>query len=231
MTISNRPDLGDLCHFTNGAVPVAVLTDLKSNIIASNESSLEESSGWFVSGVRLMVTRFWASSTAMVILGTDASTNKIAPFPLDKLGIEREVCIWMGYLPYLRPVIPEDLGTLLIRNYVGIVDIVQSTNTAAGGYTMTLQLRDRMKWLMDTVVTYNPALDKAVGEQPLRSNLILEVAQRGIGQVEGEKGCTVCGKGIVHNKDYYYDLGDFEKFGIKRSGPLAPQLVVLLMEG
>ena len=219
MTVTTRSDLGDLCHFRNNSVPVAVITDLNSNIIASNEASSESGEyPWFVSGVRLMITRFWASASGYVVLSTSSMDSDVTEFPLDKLGIESEVCIWMGFIPYVRPVIPEDLGTHLLRCYVGSIDIVQSTSTATGGYTVTLQLRDRMKWLMDTIVSYNPALDENVGEQPLRSNLILEVAQRGIGQVESDgSGCAVCGKEILRDEDFYYDLGDFEKFGIEQA--------------
>lgn len=204
----NRFDLGDLCHFRNGYVPVAVVTDLDGNIIFSNESTdLNSKSRWTVSGVRTMVTRFWAASTAYVVLSTQA-LDTLPEYPTDKAGIEREVCIWTGYLDFLRPVVPQDLGTRLLRRFVGVIDLVKSVGSAAGGYTITLQMRDRIKWLMDTVVTYNPTQE--AGEKELRSNLILEVAQRGIGQVEGDKagGCAVCGKKILWDEKYLYDLGD-----------------------
>ena len=223
-SVVSRPELGDLCHFRpNNAVPVAVLTDLKSNIICANEPKDKDGNlQWFVSGCRVMITRFWSTNTGFVNLSCEASNEKLPLFPLDKLGIEREVCIWLGYIPTIRPVIPEDLGTHLLRIFVGKVDIVQSTSTGVGGFTTSLQLRDRVSWLTDTIVSYNPALDPKVGEEPLRSNLILEVSQRGIGQVDSDAGCTVCGKQIKLNPDFYYDLGDFEKFGIERSAPIEP---------
>jgi hypothetical protein len=156
-----------------------------------------------------MVTRFWAASTGYIIMAAKGVNKDIPDFPFDKAGIERELCIWLGYLDFLRPVVQADLGTRLLRVFVGVVDNVKGVGSATGGETVAIQLRDRMKWLMDTVVTYNPATDKTAGDAPLRSNLILEVAQRGIGQVENDQGgCAVCGKKILWDQQYLYDIGD-----------------------
>ncbi|EKQ70403.1 hypothetical protein OsccyDRAFT_0690 [Leptolyngbyaceae cyanobacterium JSC-12] len=207
-----RPDLGDLCHFRSTYVPVAAITDLNGNIIFSNEQKdLNGNAKWSVSGIRIMTTRFWSAASAYAILTTEALSQGLPEYPTNAAGIERELCLWQGYLPALRPIVPQDLGSRLIRRFVGVVDVVKAVGSATGGYTINIQMRDRMKWLMDTVVTYNPTTDKGVGSNPLRSNIILEVAQRGIGQVEGEQqgsGCAVCGKKILWDQNYLYDLGD-----------------------
>jgi hypothetical protein len=171
-----------------------------------------------------MCTRFWSASTGYVILvGTDNQTGLPLAFPLDKLDIEKEVCLWIGYLNQFRPVTQSDLGTSLLRVFVGVIENVQDTQSVHGGYTVTLQLRDRMKYLMDTSVTYNPAVDENSGDMPYRSDLILEIAQRGIGQVEANTkptgqqvddptiSCSLCGKSILWDKEYLYDLARAEK--------------------
>jgi hypothetical protein len=208
-----RNDLGDNCHFKNSNIPVAVVTNLKGDIIFGNylddPSDVNNiKSVWAVSGVRVMLTRFWAASTAYIVL-TAHSLLGLPSFLKDKAGAERELCIWVGYLNTFRNVKQSDLGTSLIRVFVGVVDTVTGTSSGTGGTTISIQMRDRMKWLMDTTVTYNPAVDEGSGEAPLRSNFIFNVVQRGIGQVESkEKNCAVCGKKFLWDKEYNYDLGD-----------------------
>jgi hypothetical protein len=213
----SRPDLGDFCHFRQSSIPVAVITDLDGNILFSNDTTdLNGNPVWAVSGVRLMNTRFFTASTAYFILTAQSVSNDLPEYPLDKAGIERELCIWQGHLQTLQPVTQAQLGTQLIRDFVGVVDVVKAVSSSNGGYTITVQMRDRMKWLMDSQISYNPTEDKSVQTMPLRSDLILEVAQRGIGQVEAQvnqagsttpQGCAVCGKKINWSQQFLYDLG------------------------
>lgn len=207
-----RPDLGDFCHFRQSYVPVLAITDLDGNILFSNETQdLNGRHKWVVSGARTMDTRFFSASSAYFVLSTQVVNGELPDYPTDKAGIERELCIWFGHLDGLRPVTQANLGTQLLRRFVGVVDSVKGVGSSNGGYTITVQMRCRMKWLMDTFVSFNPTEDKSIGAQPLRSNMILEVAQRGIGQVESDQqgqGCAVCGKQINWSQRYLYDLGD-----------------------
>ena len=64
------------CSFDQitSSVPVGVITDLDNNILLGNymEDNNQDiqiaSIKWYVSGARVMVTRFWATSTATIIL-------------------------------------------------------------------------------------------------------------------------------------------------------------------
>lgn len=189
------------CHFDQIArpVPAAVITDLKGEIIINNVPSLEnlsnyavKSTQWVMSGARVMVTRFWACSTAsIVIVPHMPSINDSCPEYPASLGIEREFCLWMGYIEKVRQVTKEDLFEKghLVRTFVGVVDNVKSTASAKGGYTIQIQARDRIKYLMDSEVyfssveitrIFNSGLKEESPGIP-RTQLIYDICRRAFG--------------------------------------------------
>jgi len=187
------------CHFDqdNRPVPVAVITSLEGKILLSNNPFGDSpdkvptdykyrDGDWFISGCRVMITRFWACSTASVVLVPHLPNLNQLPNPLpSEIDIERQFCIWMGYIESCRPVVDIDLvkGRLL-RVFVGIIDNVKSTASASGGYTIQLQARDRTKWFMDSEVYFNTQLYNKAQVLP-RSQLLYDLANYAVGRVEG----------------------------------------------
>ncbi len=233
--VGSRPDLGAPCHFRQDTnlVPVAIVTDLKGNIIVSNDVNLDSGNnfanptpiGWAVSGVKILLTRFWAAASATIVLVCN-QTDLDAPLPKrpSKLRAEREICIYLGYIDSVRPVTTDDLySDRLLRVFVGLVDTSQDT-LAQGGNTITIPCRDRMKWLMDTDVTYSAALGDTRTNDLSRSKIIKELAQRGIGYIEGRTDVTngneVIGNGkkiLAASPPYLKDLGEELKNGVTSS--------------
>jgi hypothetical protein len=227
---TSREDLGDKCHYRPDRVPVAVLTDLKGTIRASNRTVDENGAPiWALISCKSVATKFWSSSNAHIILAVSVPDIGQPPPPLPSFfRLEQEVCIWYGYQENFDPVTEADLGVKLLRKYVGVLEIITGTVTENGGYTVSLQCRDRVKWLMDTMVTFNPTQEgdrlrpnlqgiKQQGGGQLRSDLILQTARRGIGQSDivpiaaqqGETGSPRCGCGrdILVSEKYLYDVG------------------------
>lgn len=67
-----------------------------------------------------------------------------------------EVCVYLGYIDTLRPVTQKDLQeNRLLRVFVGGVDTITTTGTNRNGTNLLIQIRDRMKYLMDSLGTYN----------------------------------------------------------------------------
>lgn len=242
MISSTQVSLGTKCHFVNGQIPVAVLTDINGNIIVGNELIDESApdirygvpqSTWVVSGMRTMKVRFFSASTASIVL-TCALPDAIAlPPSLPKeIGIEREICIWVGYIESVRPVTQQDLAYgRLLRDFLMVVDTISAVGSASGGYTCKIDGRCRMKWLMDSTVFYNQAEIQKNGESIARSDLLLQIAQRAIGQVE-EEGCSNCGKEILKSNAYTIDIakGDIPEADIwyKNDGPLINRMLTSL---
>jgi hypothetical protein len=127
--------------------------------------------------------------------------------PLDILD---EICIYLGYIDSLRPVVDADITAgRLKRVFVGVVDTITATGTNREGTSIMIQCRDRMKYLMDTLGTYNsadsieiaPALTEGSDPAKLnRSSVILTVARRAIGDLRfssalknNEKECDFVG--------------------------------------
>lgn len=185
----HRPDLGARCHFNQNTncVPVFVITDLKGNILASNDIVSNDKRDvlnyWLVTGVKTTVTRFFSSSTATIILTCQLpDMSSYTPIIPDSLLQERDICIWGGYIDSMRPVTKEDLTVSLLRVFVGIIDTVQFTGTGTGGVTLALSCRDRIRWLMDTSNTFD--VGSLQGDNIPRSQLILQIAQKGVGYID-----------------------------------------------
>jgi hypothetical protein len=238
-------DIGARCHQQRqGAVPVWVVTDTHGNILINNQASRENGHTWVVSKGRITVTRFWSASTAMIVccvehLNPDATKGIYTPFPelsrdatrilaggttygkidypLDK---NDEICIWCGYIEMLRPVTINDLkaGNLL-RTFVGVVDTIVGSGGANQGSTLIIQCRDRMKYLMDSLSTYNSTdssplglrneapegdqtgLDTASkeGKKISRVEVLLEIARRSIGHLQNAYSISVKSLGVSGN--------------------------------
>lgn len=162
--------------------PGAAIVELATQ--AAKEAMVPGAVAWVISGMKAMVTRMWSAATATTIL-TCPIPDMGDPPPLvpEQLLPERDLCIWQGYIDTIRPVTKSDLlNNSLLRVFVGVVDTIQAIN-AGGGYTLTITYRDRIRWLMDTSLTYDVAAPHISGGGPLRSTILLEIAQRGIGFV------------------------------------------------
>ena len=224
--------LGANCHQQRQAqIPVWVVTDLAGNILLANapQAGNAQQNQWMVTGGRITVNRFFQASTAMIVLSCSntnfdvayptlptkvarAVTNKSSPepqliydlsYPLDK---NDEICIWCGYIDQLRPVVTKDLQEhRLLRTFIGAIDTISVVGSTTQGVTMIIQCRDRMKYLMDSVGTFNTSdfnplaggsankadvnatdsNDATLKDKITRSDIILEIARRCLGHLQG----------------------------------------------
>jgi len=217
--LGDPPELGASFHFRQGYTPAYVLTDLERNIILGNStpaSDLDIPKRWLLTGFRSHVTRLWAASTAVVMATVHLpDLGEQPPPPPPELRLESEVQIWAGYTDHPRVVQADDFCERLLPVFTGVVENLAVTVTGNGGYTLTVQLRDRMKWFLDSLVTYQPGVDTSkpstrrfsIGTQsrsmPSRSQILLELARRAIGHIEGDNAyCEVCGKRIELGEVY-----------------------------
>ena len=123
-----------------------------------------------------------------------------------------EVCIYLGYIDTLRPVTEKDLQeNRLLRVFVGGVDTITTTGTNRNGTNLLIQVRDRMKYLMDSLGTYNsddntrslsstsPLLTEVKATQEAkglsRADVILAIARRSVGDLRDSK--AVIGDAIL----------------------------------
>lgn len=210
-----------LCHFHQyqRPTPVAVVTDTRGVILLNTHIpdlvynvNKEEYGNWAVSGSRIMITRFWAASTAAIALVPNTPIEKSSGLPLPEgIGLERDICIWMGYINRPRLVTPDDLQAgYLTRCFVGIIENIKSTVSASGGQTVMLQCRDLIKWLLDSSV-YLTASELIRAEKALtRAQLILAIANNAVGAVGGED--NIGGTGVTRffrrNPDYFVDINN-----------------------
>jgi hypothetical protein len=168
--------------------------------LIKNTSTDTYTNEWLISGVKTTVTRFFSCSTATVMLTCDISDQSM-PTPLlpEDLQIERDICIWGGFINSIRPVIQEDLRYNLLRGFVGIIDTIQFTGSGTGGHTISISCRDRLKWLMDTSNTFD--IGSIQGDTIDRSDLILKIAQKGIGFIPQIIDLTKPDETITSNND------------------------------
>ena len=168
------------------------------------------------------------------ILESPQENNGIFSYGLDKGD---EICIWTGYITGIRDITPEDLEQgRLLRTFVGAIDTLVFSGTSNQGVQLLIQCRDRMKYLMDSVSTFNTtdflpigsnlsgkpdSAGKTVEVSPdfdpneiSRIDVILELARRSIGHLEKSTSLstgglnTVCGSvcGARITKGYVEDL-------------------------
>lgn len=194
--VSNQDQQGDQATAANQKA--------LDNLIKNQSPEVQESlktAGWsfviIADSVRIEAANK-SLDQVITTLGTNAQSILTAPeqdknFPL---YISDEVCLYFGYLDTLRAVTLADITSgRLLRKGVWVIDTISQSGNANTGIIMTVQCRDRLKYLMDTFGSYNTAeqQDFLVGgsdttfKSSSRSNVILSISQRGIGDL-GDNG-------------------------------------------
>ncbi|MGG6283673.1 hypothetical protein ACQ4M3_19000 [Leptolyngbya sp. AN03gr2] len=181
----------------------------------ADQNPAENTPVWAISEALVYLQRFWATSTARITLTCHlpSASSKPPLLPIYQKNIgsqeynfrlqpEDEICVYFGYINGIRPVTPEDIKeNRLLRVYTGVVDTLSAMGTPRG-IALTISCRDRIRYLMDTFVSLSPlesgaeisSITKALGGSGgessglRRSDLILKVAQMGIGYIELQKG-------------------------------------------
>jgi hypothetical protein len=139
-------------------------------------------------------------------------TKKLKPdgtqrrkFPL---GPGDEICIYIGYKNYLgESITKEDLGTRLLRVYIGSIDTVIDSTSTNDGFSYSIECRDRMKYLMDSLSSFNSAesenLVSDIGKngQIPRKDVIMAIAKRAVGDLRGTTGCNAANCGFYISED------------------------------
>jgi hypothetical protein len=146
----------------------------------------------------------------------EANANAIEPH----LYINDRICIYLGYIEKIRPVTHQDLAeNRLLRVFTGIIETMSMNGSANGGTNITIQCRDTMKWLMESVVSYNtsedvPILDTSEDKgvfTKARSRIIINLAKRSVGELAGKDQISpvcdgpVCGQRIDSDTSVIYD--------------------------
>ena len=120
------------------------------------------------------------------------------------LGQMDEICVYMGYKDQLDEVIStEDLGSRLLRVFVGSIDFVIEAFSTNDGASYSINCRDRMKYLMDSVASFNGAESERIfsdvstnlDNKLSRKDVILAIARRAVGDLRGSAECGIvnCG--------------------------------------
>jgi hypothetical protein len=147
--------------------------------------------------------------------GSAASPDgKYAPsqLPLDKGD---EIKIYMGYADSIEEALStirskykdKDRVDNMLCVFTGSIDTITATGSSTQGISLNIQCRDRMKYLMDSLGSFNsadvttPLVDQGDAKSVLRSQVILSIFKRAVGQLEGGSGlknhesqcASVCG--------------------------------------
>lgn len=211
-----------LFSYSPTATPIAVITSLSGEIISTTKTSSSVNS-WVIQKSKTIITRFWSAAQCEFSLVCNSVDSHSSLLYLPSFyKIEREFCLWHGYISdgEVYQITSEMLGKNLRRVFIGVLETISRVGSDQGGISVNFSARDRMKWLMDTTVTFNPYRkeDKVsadvsnVGGKSSsgtekgipRSEIILEVARRGIGQTDLTQ-CVHCGKDIVSSSSFFYD--------------------------
>jgi len=263
----SKPDLGAMCHQqADGQVPVCVITDIKNNILLTNQPG--DHSDWVVTRSRVNVTRMWTSSTALIkctcqILDPaeiSPPLTKIPPFRpvsvnspritdeqkqdndlkkgnintiskdgdlLYPLGIGDEIRIFLGYIDSISDSItPDMLGIRLLCTFVGCIDIVTEVSSSSDGLSVTLECRDRLKYITDSYSSFSAddltetILGSTQGTRQSnrldgvtnRPSLILTLAQRAVGDFTGDTACSYANCGYQINKGEIFHDPDTDSY-------------------
>lgn len=209
-------------------------------------SDYGRASEWVITRGKISVNRFWTSATAYIKCSVNLrdATDTIPPltnvtpyrvafgdkpgqtkdvrgvnkFPL---GPHDEIVIYTGYANNVI-VTPKEIqglisaGRLLVR-FVGSVDKVIETISGVDGVSCLIECRDRMKYLMDSLVSYSTADDKLLLESTttdakssngelFRSDVISVIAKKAVGDMTSLNACNVsnCGyhlwQGEIHDR-------------------------------
>jgi hypothetical protein len=222
--VNYQNNLGSLCHQRHdGAVPACLITNIKADKVLFSNTNDTNKNVWSVEGLSIYLQRFWSTSTARITL-IPKLESVYSPTPNlpeiqegQSLLPEDEICIYLGYLPVIREAELQDIiDGKLIRVYIGSIDLIASVSTPSG-VRLTIECRDRMKYLMDTNVTLDPNftednknwfISAGAGKNTAvsRSDLILAVSRFGIGDVtlNSSSKANLNGKSI--KEGYIYDL-------------------------
>jgi hypothetical protein len=150
------------------------------------------------------------ASTQVVARATTANPSRTQQEGLQEsdgpLEILDEICIYMGYIDALRPVTQEDITAgRLKRVFIGVIDTITASGTNREGTNILIQCRDRMRYLMDSLGTFNTAdlidlraaltnqgepVDSNADPTQLRSDAILTIARRAIGDLRNSAAIT-----------------------------------------
>lgn len=127
------------------------------------------------------------------------------------LGIGDEICVYLGYIDYIGQEITSDfLGKRLLRVFVGCIDIVTEVSSSTEGLSVTIECRDRLKYLTDSYSSFNPSelsSDFSAGVRSIatnqpdgfsRENLILAISRKAVGDYSFNTcGIANCGYRIL----------------------------------
>lgn len=124
--------------------------------------------------------------------------NRTEKFPLGQMD---EICVYLGYKDQLDDaIIPSDLGYRLLRVFVGCIDTVIEAFSPNDGASYSISCRDRMKYLMDSLASFNGAESEVLnndiaGGKMSRKDVILAIARRAVGDLRGSAECGIvnCG--------------------------------------
>jgi hypothetical protein len=250
----------------DGQVPVAYVTDIRGTRLIDYHPRRSVSL-WAVSRVRVNITRLWACSTAFIKCVCEMHNNDeplppvsyVAPFrpaPVPRgnaydsikandsnegLGIGDEICIHMGYIDNI-----EISDKELSRVFVGVIDTITESCNPNEGATLMIECRDRMKYMMDSLSTYNsaeitPERANESREGKERREFIKAIARNAVGDFQGSNSCTENGCGYTifdsddnlgsYEVDHYYTQGkkgtSVYKVGEKPKVSLMPRFHVL----
>jgi len=165
-------------------------------------------------------------------IGINQLENSRVLYPL---GIGDEICVYLGYIDYIGQEITSDfLGKRLLRVFVGCIDIVTEVSSSTEGLSVTIECRDRLKYLTDSYSSFNPSelsSDFSAGVRAIateqtnfsRENLILAISRKAVGDYSFNKcGIANCGYrildgiigntstvesgGTVYTSNYFYTL-------------------------
>lgn len=119
------------------------------------------------------------------------------------LGQGDEICIYIGYKNYLgEPITNADLGTRLLRVFIGSIDTVIDSTSTNDGFSFSIECRDRMKYLMDSLSSFNSAegesLISDIGKngQISRKDVIMAIAKRAVGDLRNSTSCNAANCGF-----------------------------------
>lgn len=217
---------GSLCHQRqDGAIFACLVTNIKTDKVLFSNTNDTNKNLWSVEGVSIYLQRFWSTSTARLTLIPKLETP-YSPTPQlpeiengRSLLPEDEICIYMGYLPVIREAELKDIkDNRLIRVYTGSIDLISSISTPSG-VRLSIECRDRMKYLMDTYVTLDPNFNSedsstwftqaGAGDNTTvsRSDLMMAVSRFGIGDIRviSDRSETDL-NGRLIEEGYVYDL-------------------------
>lgn len=251
----------------DGQVPVAYITDIRGTLLIDYHPRRSVSL-WAVSRVRVNITRLWACSTAFIKCVCEMHNNDeplppvsyVAPYrpaPVLKggaygsiepnysnegLGIGDEICVHMGYIDSIETSNKKKLS----RVFVGVIDTITESCNPNEGATLIIECRDRMKYMMDSLSTYNAAEttpDAANQERKgkERQEFIKAIARNAVGDFQDSNTCTENGCGYTifdadepvstYDVDYYYEPDNkgtsVYKVGENPSVSLMPKFHVL----